>query len=106
MKLKFALLSDGQDSRDLVATIDASTTVGDLATYLVNADPCRPSPEGPVDSFDDGPRAVGAGGAGVHWLPGVHRVRLVQGVMASSPGVKASSPWRWLTRTTGWSTRN
>ena len=63
MKLKFALLSDGQDSRDLVATIDASTTVGDLATYLVNADPCRPSPEGPVDSFDDGPRAVGAGGA-------------------------------------------
>jgi hypothetical protein len=49
VKLKFALLSDGQDSRDLVATIDASTTVGDLATYLVNADPFRPSPEGAVD---------------------------------------------------------
>ena len=28
-----------RDSRDLVATIDSSTTIGDLATYLVRADP-------------------------------------------------------------------
>jgi DNA segregation ATPase FtsK/SpoIIIE, S-DNA-T family len=31
----------GTEHRDLVATIDSSTTVGDLATYLVRADPQR-----------------------------------------------------------------
>ncbi len=51
MKLKFTLQScgvqaggvqaSGVDSRDLVATIDSSTSVGDLATYLVRADPQR-----------------------------------------------------------------
>jgi DNA segregation ATPase FtsK/SpoIIIE, S-DNA-T family len=51
VKLKFTLQSarmpssrlpsSGGDSRDLVATIDSSTTVGELATYLVRADPER-----------------------------------------------------------------
>ena len=41
MKLKFTLQSSGQDSRDLVATIGATTTIGDVATYLVRADPGR-----------------------------------------------------------------
>jgi S-DNA-T family DNA segregation ATPase FtsK/SpoIIIE len=36
------LPSSGRESRDLVATMDSSTTIGDLATYLVRADP-RPS---------------------------------------------------------------
>ncbi|MBC7560121.1 MAG: FHA domain-containing protein, partial [Dermatophilaceae bacterium] len=39
MKLKFALESSGQDRRDLVATIDSATTIGDLAAYLACADP-------------------------------------------------------------------
>ena len=44
MKLKLTLQSSvlssvGAGSRDLVATIDSSTTIGDLATYLVRADP-------------------------------------------------------------------
>ncbi len=42
MKLKLTLLSPREDARDLVATIDASTTIGDLAAYLVRADPGRP----------------------------------------------------------------
>jgi S-DNA-T family DNA segregation ATPase FtsK/SpoIIIE len=41
VKLKLTLGSAGQDSRDLIATIDPSTTVGQLATYLVRADPRR-----------------------------------------------------------------
>jgi S-DNA-T family DNA segregation ATPase FtsK/SpoIIIE len=36
-----ALQPSGGDSRDLVATIDSSTTVGALATYLARADPER-----------------------------------------------------------------
>ncbi|HZW45249.1 MAG TPA: FtsK/SpoIIIE domain-containing protein [Dermatophilaceae bacterium] len=44
MKLKLTLRSSGlssvgEGSRDLVATMDSSTTIGDLATYLVRADP-------------------------------------------------------------------
>jgi S-DNA-T family DNA segregation ATPase FtsK/SpoIIIE len=39
VKLKLAFHSAGQENLDLVATIDASTTVGELATYLANADP-------------------------------------------------------------------
>lgn len=44
MKLKLTLQSSGLSSvgagsRDLVATIDSSTTIGDLAAYLVRADP-------------------------------------------------------------------
>ena len=44
MKLKLTLQSSGGSSvrggsRDLVATMDASTTIGDLAAYLVRADP-------------------------------------------------------------------
>ena len=44
MKLKLTLASSilqpsGGESRDLVATVDSSTTIGDLATYLVQADP-------------------------------------------------------------------
>jgi len=54
VKLKFVLLSSGQDSRDLVATVDSSTTVGELATYLARADPQR--------SAVDGVEAVGDGG--------------------------------------------
>ena len=51
MQLRFTLQSAGPqssalrptspESRDLVATIDSSTTVGDLATYLTRADPQR-----------------------------------------------------------------
>ena len=56
MKLKFVLLSFGQDSRDLVATVDSSTTVGELATYLASADPQRSAVDGV-----DGVEAVGDG---------------------------------------------
>jgi len=45
VKLKFSLRSAGQEVRDLVATLDASTTVGELATYLAEADPLRPGLE-------------------------------------------------------------
>jgi DNA segregation ATPase FtsK/SpoIIIE, S-DNA-T family len=41
VRLSFSLGGEGQDSRDLVATLDSSATVGDLATYLVHADPRR-----------------------------------------------------------------
>ena len=46
--------SAGVESRDLVATIDSSTTVGDLATYLVRADPQRAALDGPGDGEDAG----------------------------------------------------
>jgi S-DNA-T family DNA segregation ATPase FtsK/SpoIIIE len=44
VKLKLTLQASGLPSvgeggRDLVATVDSSTTIGDLATYLVRADP-------------------------------------------------------------------
>ena len=66
MKLKFTLRSAGQDSRDLVATIDASTTVGDLATYLVRADPERSPVPGPgVGPGVGGGVADGDGGVGI-----------------------------------------
>ncbi|HEX7460559.1 MAG TPA: FtsK/SpoIIIE domain-containing protein [Dermatophilaceae bacterium] len=39
MKLKLTLQSPGQDARDLVATVDSTTTIGDLASYLARADP-------------------------------------------------------------------
>jgi len=41
MRLKLTLQSPGEDHRDLVATIDSRTTIGDLATYLARSDPCR-----------------------------------------------------------------
>ncbi|GAB3595638.1 FtsK/SpoIIIE domain-containing protein [Angustibacter peucedani] len=43
MKLKFSLDSPGGATTDLVATVDAATTVGDLARYLVQVDPSRRS---------------------------------------------------------------
>ena len=49
MKLKFTLRSAGEVDTDLVATVDATTTVGQLAEYLVVADPARagaPAPDG------------------------------------------------------------
>ena len=39
MKLKLTFQSPGHDARDLVASIDSTTTIGDLATYLASADP-------------------------------------------------------------------
>ncbi|MBE3075507.1 MAG: FHA domain-containing protein [Actinobacteria bacterium] len=60
MQLKFTLQSarpqssgpqsSGAVSRDLVVTIDSSATVGDLATYLVRADPQRSA----LAALDDG----------------------------------------------------
>ncbi|MEO6144170.1 MAG: FtsK/SpoIIIE domain-containing protein, partial [Dermatophilaceae bacterium] len=47
MQLKFTLQSVGQDSRDLVATIGSTATVGDLAAYLARADPGSPNSPGP-----------------------------------------------------------
>ena len=47
MKLKLTLQSPGQDGRDLVATVDSTTTVGDLATYLARADPVQSEVPGP-----------------------------------------------------------
>jgi S-DNA-T family DNA segregation ATPase FtsK/SpoIIIE len=38
VKLRLSLQSAGQAQRDLVATIDSATTVGELATYLARAD--------------------------------------------------------------------
>ena len=40
------LQSPNRDGRDLVASLDSATTVGDLATYLVRADPERPEGAG------------------------------------------------------------
>lgn len=39
MKLKFTLTRDGGDATDLLATVDAATTVGDLAAHLLRVDP-------------------------------------------------------------------
>ncbi|MCR3753758.1 FtsK/SpoIIIE domain-containing protein [Lentzea californiensis] len=39
MKIKFTLARSGGVSVDLMATVDAATTVGDLATHLLRADP-------------------------------------------------------------------
>jgi S-DNA-T family DNA segregation ATPase FtsK/SpoIIIE len=47
VKLKLTLQSPGQDGRDLVATVDSTTTVGDLATYLARADPVQSEVPGP-----------------------------------------------------------
>ncbi len=77
MKLKFTLRSAGRDSRDLVATIDASTTIGDLATYLVRADPAR-SPAPDPGSGTGAGLAVGDGGAGVGAGEGQFTLALVE----------------------------
>ena len=47
MKLKFTLRSTGGVDADLVATVDATTTVGQLAEYLASADPARASAQVP-----------------------------------------------------------
>jgi len=54
VKLKFTFQCSGQGDRDLVATIDSTTTIADLATYLESADPGRPaSPTEPGPSVAD-----------------------------------------------------
>ena len=51
MRLKLTFHSPGQDDRDLVATIDSRTTIGDLASYLARSDPCRSvAPDDPGQS--------------------------------------------------------
>jgi DNA segregation ATPase FtsK/SpoIIIE, S-DNA-T family len=66
VRLKLSLESAGQDRRDLVATIDSATTVGDLATYLARADPqAGPVPlasEALAGDRLDGPDHESAGG--------------------------------------------
>jgi len=48
VKLKLTFQCSGQGDRDLVATVESTTTIGDLATYLASADPGRPAaPTGP-----------------------------------------------------------
>lgn len=47
MKLKFTLQRSGGPSVDLVATVDATATVGDLAEYLATADPAPTGPRVP-----------------------------------------------------------
>ena len=42
------------DRRDLVVTLDSSTTVGELATYLVRTDPARPEGAGLRGRLGDG----------------------------------------------------
>ena len=54
MKLKLTLQSSGQDSRDLVATVGSTATVGDLATYLACADPERLALNGPGEGEGQG----------------------------------------------------
>ncbi|MEU0880527.1 FtsK/SpoIIIE domain-containing protein [Lentzea sp. NPDC005914] len=44
MKIKFTLARSGGTSVDLMATVDAATTVGDLAAHLVRADPVSGQP--------------------------------------------------------------
>ncbi|MDQ1537832.1 MAG: segregation ATPase FtsK/SpoIIIE, family, partial [Actinomycetota bacterium] len=51
MKLKFALRSAGHDTRDLLATIDSTTTIGDLAAHLVHTDPRRSAEVGSDGEF-------------------------------------------------------
>jgi S-DNA-T family DNA segregation ATPase FtsK/SpoIIIE len=41
MRLKLTLKSSGIPSRDIAVTVDATATVGDVARYLVQADPRR-----------------------------------------------------------------
>lgn len=52
MKLKVALHRPGEKPVDLVATIDAATTVGDLAAYLERADPAGARGQGSVDGSE------------------------------------------------------
>ena len=44
MKIKFTLQRSGAPSVDLIATVDATTTVGELATHLVATDPAASGP--------------------------------------------------------------
>jgi S-DNA-T family DNA segregation ATPase FtsK/SpoIIIE len=66
MKIKFTLQRSGAPSVDLVATVDATTTVGALAEHLLVADPAggRPDPR-PADGRHaaDGPATLGVVGA-------------------------------------------
>jgi len=65
VKLKLSLESAGQDRRDLVATIDSATTVGDLATYLARADPqAGPVPPAPDAGAGDRPEGLDHESAG------------------------------------------
>jgi DNA segregation ATPase FtsK/SpoIIIE, S-DNA-T family len=55
VKLKLVLQSSDRGRRDLVATIDSSTTVGELAGHLARDDPrwvdaCAAVPSGPVEA--------------------------------------------------------
>lgn len=47
MKIKFRLIGGSAPDVDLQVTIDAATTVGDLAAHLVRADPRRRHPSAP-----------------------------------------------------------
>jgi len=49
VKLKLTFQSSGHDARDLVASIDSTTTIGDLATYLASTDPEQPVAGGSSD---------------------------------------------------------
>jgi S-DNA-T family DNA segregation ATPase FtsK/SpoIIIE len=49
VKIKFTLQPSGKDPVDLLATVDAAATVGDLARYLVRAQPSHPAST-PVES--------------------------------------------------------
>ena len=51
MRLKLTLQTYGQDDADVVATVDSTTTIGALASYLAGADPRPPLAPGPGD-FD------------------------------------------------------
>ncbi len=53
MKLKFTLRGQGDTDTDLVATVDGTTTVGQLADFLVRADPSRSAVPGGSDSLGD-----------------------------------------------------
>ena len=65
MKLKFTLRSSGDVDTDLAATVDGTTTVGQLADFLTRADPARgtgsgwvPDEELTLSLVDEGYRAV------------------------------------------------
>ena len=53
MKLKFTLRGSGDVDTDLVATVDGTTTVGQLAEFLVLADPSRSSSARGSDGLGD-----------------------------------------------------
>lgn len=57
MKIKFTLARSGVPSVDLVATVDAATTVGELATHLLRADPAA------NHGYQGGPVTLGIVGA-------------------------------------------